>query len=48
MDNKTYNTLNELKISIIENREKIGLRYCKKLVHSIKTRIEAVIKNDGV
>lgn len=42
-----YSTLIELKKSIIENWENISLRYCKKLVDSMKNRINSLIEKDG-
>jgi hypothetical protein len=46
-DGKVYDDINSLKKAIGENWDKISLRYCKKLVDSMETRIKAVIENDG-
>jgi hypothetical protein len=46
-DGKVYDDINSLKKAISENWDKISLRYCKKPVDSMETRIKAVIENDG-
>lgn len=44
---KVYNTIGELKSSILCNWYEIEQRYCKTLINSMPTRIQKIIDNNG-